>query len=136
MDATGQLVTESGDPVLSNTGQPFYFGPADTRIAIAGDGTVSTENGTLGRLKVVTFDDELALQQAGGVLFNVSNNNPPKEVAFPSVMQGALESSNVQPILELTKMIEVQRSYDNTRSFIDKEDERQKKMIEEMSKQA
>jgi len=134
MDATGQLVTESGDPVMSSSGQPFFFGPTDTKITISGDGTVSTENGPLGRLKVVKFESELSLKQAGGVLFNASPDNPPQEVDFPNVMQGALESSNVQPIIELTRMIEVQRSYDSARSFIDKEDERQKKMIREMTK--
>lgn len=136
LDATGQLVTESGDPVLSNTGQPFFFGPTDTQINISGDGTVSTENGPLGRLKIVKFENELELQQAGGVLFNAGANNPPEDVEFPNVMQGALESSNVQPIIELTRMIEVQRSYDSARKFIEKEDERQKTMVKEMTKQA
>ena len=136
MDATGQLVTGTGDAVLSSTGEPFFFGPTDTQITISGDGTVSTENGSIGRLKVVSFENEMALQQAGGSMFNAGDNNPPSDVEFPNVMQGALESSNVQPILELTKMIEVQRSYDGARSLIDKEDERQKKMIQEMSKQS
>jgi len=135
MDATGQLVTGTGDTVLSSTGAPFFFGPTDTQITISGDGTVSTENGSIGRLKIVTFENEGFLQQAGNSLFNAGANNPSLDVEFPNVMQGALESSNVQPILELTKMIEVQRSYDGARSLIDKEDERQKKMIQEMSKQ-
>ncbi len=135
MDATGQLVTGNGDTVLSDSGQPFFFGPTDTQITIAGDGTVSTENGPLGRLKVVEFESEYGLQQAGGAMFNANDGNPPKDVEFPQIMQGALESSNVQPIIELTKMITVQRSYDGARSLIDKEDERQKTMIREMMKQ-
>ena len=136
LDATGQLVTDSGFPVLSNSDQPFFFGPTDTQITISGDGTVSTENGPLGRLKIVAFESDYALQHAGGGLFNSVEGNPPEEVEFPKVMQGALESSNVQPILELTKMIEVQRSYDGARSLIDAEDKRQKAMIQELTKQA
>ncbi len=135
LDATGQLVNDNGDSVLSSSGQPFFFGPTDTQITVAGDGTVSTENGTLGRLRVVKFESELSLQQAGSVLFNAGAGNPPQDVEFPKVMQGALESSNVQPILELTRMIEVQRSYDGAKSLIDKEDERQKTMIRELTKQ-
>ncbi|MBC8445167.1 MAG: flagellar basal-body rod protein FlgF [Rhodospirillaceae bacterium] len=135
MDSTGQLVTANGDTVLSDSGQPFFFGPTDTQITISGDGTVSTGNGPLGRLKVVEFESKYGLQQAGGGTFIAGPNEQPKNVEFPEIMQGALESSNVQPIIELTKMITVQRSYDSARSLIDKEDERQKTMIREMTKQ-
>jgi len=134
LDATGQLVNQSGHSVLSSTGQPFFFGPTDTNIVISGDGTVATENGSLGRLRVVQFDDELALKQSGGSLFKAETGNPPIDVEFPNVAQGALESSNVQPIIEMTRMIEVHRQYESVKSFIDREDERQKSMIRELSK--
>ena len=116
--------------------RPFFFGPTDTQITISGDGTVASENGQLGRLKIVKFKNELNLQQAGNSAFRPGDGNLPEEVEFPEVMQGALESSNVQPIIELTKMIEVHRSYNGAKTFIDKEDERQKTMIREMTKQA
>lgn len=132
MDGTGQLVTHNGDPVMSSSGQPFFFGPTDTQITITGDGTVSTENGALGRLKVVKFDDELALQKTGDLLFSTNPGNNIEEIEVPQVLQGALESSNVQPIIELTRMIETHRSYDGVKTLIDKEDERQKTMIREL----
>lgn len=132
LDATGQLVTHNGDAVLSFSDQPFFFGPTDTEITITGDGTVSTENGPLGRLKVVRFENELGLQQSGNALTNTLPQNPPQDVEFPKVVQGALESSNVQPISELTRMIKVHRTYQGVKSFIDKEDERQKTMIREI----
>ncbi len=134
LDATGQLVTQAGNPVLSTTGQPFFFGPTDTDISISGDGTVGSENGPLGRLKIVKFDNEMALEQTGGALFKTTDNNPPQDVEFPNVVQGALESSNVQPIIEMTRMIEVHREYDKVKSFIEREDERQKTMIRELGK--
>ena len=40
------------------------------------------------------------------------------------MLQGFLEESNVDPILQVTRMIEVQRAYELGQSFIDKEDER------------
>ncbi len=132
LDSTGQLVTQSGNTVLSTTGQPFFFGPTDTEITITGDGTVSTENGALGKLKVVRFENELTLQQSGNALSNSDPDNPPEDVEFPHLIQGALEGSNVQPIMELTRMIQVHRSYDSVRNFIQKEDERQKTMIREI----
>jgi flagellar basal-body rod protein FlgF len=132
LDATGQLVNQTGEAVLSSTGQPFFFGPTDTDINIASDGTVSTENGSLGRLRVVTFDSELDLKQSGAAMFTTTNANPPTDIEIPTIIQGALENSNVQPIIEITKMITVSRQYDGIKNFINKEDERQKNMIKEL----
>jgi len=85
---------------------------------------------------VVKFNNELALQQSGGSLYKAEVDNQPVDVEFPGVAQGALESSNVQPIIEMTRMIEVHRKYEGIKSFIDREDERQKTMIREMLKSA
>ena len=51
----------------------------------------------------------------------------------PDVVQGMLEGSNVEPIIELTRMIEVSRSYDAAKKFIDKEDERMRKVARELA---
>ncbi|MEQ8664751.1 MAG: flagellar basal-body rod protein FlgF [Rhodospirillales bacterium] len=136
LDQTGQLVTQSGDLVLSDTGTPFFFGPTDTQIAVNGDGTISTENGTLGRLRVVEFANPLALQQESSLLFSAGDDNQPEASETARVNQGMLESSNIQPIIELTRMIEVHRSYDNVKKFIEKEDERQRSMIRTMNENA
>jgi len=40
------------------------------------------------------------------------------------MLQGFIEESNVDPVLEVSRMIEVQRAYELGQSFIDKEDER------------
>lgn len=136
LDQAGQLVTQSGDPVLSDAGAPFFFGPTDTDITINKDGTVATENGTLGRLRVVAFEDDLALRQESNLLFSASPDNPPEDAEAFAVNQGMLESSNVQPIIELTRMIEVNRSYDSVKRFIEKEDERQRSMIRTMNETA
>lgn len=136
LDQTGQLVTQSGDPVLSDASAPFFFGPTDTDITITSDGTISTENGPLGRLRVVRFEDDLALRQESNLLFSASPDNAPVDAEAYQVNQGMLESSNVQPIIELTRMIEVHRSYDSVKKFIEKEDERQRTMIRKYNEQA
>jgi flagellar basal-body rod protein FlgF len=80
-------------------------------------------------MRVVRFEDQQSLKRQAGGMF--TSETPPEDVDRPTIIQGALESSNIQPILELTKMIEVQRAYDSVRSFIDREDQRQKKMIQQ-----
>ncbi len=129
-DEGGQLVNQRGDPVLSDTGQPFFFGPEDTQINIARDGTVSTENGELGKIAVVRFENRHRLVPSASGLY--STNEVPTVLERPNLFQGALEGSNVLPIIEMTSMINTHRTYENVKSFIEREDERQKKMIDDL----
>ncbi len=132
LDNEGQLVTEHGYPVLSSAGTPFFLGPEDKDIHFGGDGTVSTANGELGKIRVVKFEDRQNLEKQAGGLWNTSQT--PEDLEKPEVVQGALESSNVNAIIEVTKMIDVHRAYDSVKSFIEKEDQRQKKMIDQLGR--
>jgi flagellar basal-body rod protein FlgF len=125
------MVTQHGHPVLSSAGAPFFFGPEDEEIQVARDGTISTNNGELGKIQVVSFESGQNLQKGAGGLLNTEQ--PPTEVEQVNIVQGALEGSNVQPIIELTKMIATHRAYDSVRNFITKEDERQGKMIQALA---
>ena len=130
LDNGGQLVNQQGFPVLSDAGTPIIFGPTDTEITIARDGTVSTNNGDLGRIRIVTFEDEQRLKREASGLY--TSEQEPKDAEAPTLVQGALEGSNVEPILELTKMIETHRAFESTRKLIDREDSRQKQMIQKL----
>ena len=132
IDEAGQMVNQQGNAVLSVGGQPFFFAPGDTEITVSRDGTITTENGALGRLRVVSFDNQQEMPASAGGLY--SSENAPTDVAGPDVVQGMLESSNVQPIIEMTKMISVHRAYESVKRFIEREDERIKTMVEEMAK--
>lgn len=131
MDSGGQLVTQSGLPVLTDAGAPIFFAPEDSSITIAGDGTVSSENGQIGKLNVVTFDDQHSLQREAAGLF--STDQLPITKVDPQVVQGGLEGSNVSGILEMTRMIKVSRSYASAQKLIDKEDERIRQAVRELA---
>jgi len=134
LDDAGQMVTKNGDPVLSDNGQPFFFSPQDKNIEVTSDGVVRTENGEVGRLQVVTFDDNLDLKEVSGGLFDTEQL--PQEVDDPHVVQNMIEGSNVEPIVEMTRMIDVHRSYKGVQKLIEAEDDRIKKMIGELAKPA
>jgi len=134
LNSEGQLSTQNGRPVLSTGGAPIFFSPQDTNITIAGDGTISTNNGQLGQVKVVRFDDQQQLEYEAGGLW--MSEQAPQDVPRPTIIQGALESSNIQPVLEISHMIEVQRAYEGTKAFIEAEDQRQRKMIDQLSGRA
>lgn len=128
LDEGGRLVTADGAAVMTRAGTPVFLTEADTRIAIARDGTVSSENGELGQLRIVDFAAPEALQPKGGGLF--AADQPAREVARPHLEQGMLERSNVEPILEMEKMIRVQRAYDSVRNLIRDENDRIKQMLQ------
>ncbi len=133
LDQTGRVVTQEGHAVLTQSG-PIVLGPRDTDVTIARDGTVSSGTGQMGKLRVVTFDNEMRLRQTGDTLFR--SDDAPRTVDRPTVMQGAIEGSNVKPIIEITHMIEVQRSYESLARFVDREDERIKTMMRGMTEAA
>lgn len=133
LDGNGQLVTQQGHPVLGQAG-PINI-PADgSRISIASDGTISNDEGQIARIRTVSFEDEQLLRKAANGLYIAPPEVNPQEVAIPSMAQGMIEGSNVQPILELTRMLDINRTYSSVTRFAQKEDERITDMINRLGR--
>jgi flagellar basal-body rod protein FlgF len=128
LDEGGMLVNSQGFAVMDKGDNPIIFAPNETKIAIATDGTVSTENGVVATLKVSRFENEQELRKAGDSLFETTQN--PTTIDRPTIVQGMMEESNVQPVVEITKMTELLRQYQAVQNMIEKEHERQMKAIE------
>ena len=107
LDPSGRIVTDSGDPVQGQSGD-ISVSQNDGDIHIAADGTVSGVNGIIGQINIVDFPDDRALVRQGGSLYATTQL---PQAANATVQQGAIESSNVQPVVEISNMIEVMRSY-------------------------
>jgi len=120
--AEGTLVTPDGHPVLDEGGAPLFLPPGSRDFAVAQDGTVSAQGRPVGRLGVVRPLDPLDLVREGGTMFRTDAGFEPVE--NPQVRQGFLEGSNVNPILQISRMIEVQRAYELGQSLLEREDER------------
>lgn len=134
LDGEGQIVTQTGDPLLSDSGNPFFLSPDDTNITISRNGTVATNNGELGQIRLVNFEAPQKLLRMADEYF--SSTTPPLDVELPEVEQGMLEGANVKPILEMANLIEINRRYDSTRKFIEREDERVRAMLKEYGQTA
>lgn len=131
-DADGQLVTADGNPVLDEGQAPIAI-PAGLRsIAIGADGTVSGDGLPLARVGLFDVTDPATLQHRGGTLFEAQGGVAPSDTA--RVRQGFLESSNVQPVAEIARMIEVQRAYELGQSFLQREDDRIRSAITALTK--
>lgn len=132
IDELRQIVTSRGDPLIGDSEEPITLNDDARNITITKDGTISSENGPIGKFQVVAFDDERALIKAGNGLF-ISDQQPiPADPEKFYVVQGALEASNVEPILEMTRMIEVLRSYQTTQKMVGTDHELRRKAIRDI----
>ena len=107
INGQGQLVTTEGYQVQGVDG-PINVTPEDTNFEIARDGLITSDQGQVGQLQVVTFDNLQTLKKEGKSLFIGEN---PVAVEDPSIMGGHVEQSNVHGVVEISRMIEVSRSY-------------------------
>ncbi len=125
----GLLVNSSGYPVLSTAGT-ITIAADEVNVTISADGSVSTSAGEKGKLRIVNFDNENQLKKQGGTLFSSEEPSIPAEKY--RIVQGVVERSNVKPILELTEMINVMRSYISTSKLNEKLDELKRRGIEQL----
>ncbi len=118
----GTIGDGSGNALLDVNGRPLQLSPGDMQISITGDGSVSSENGVLGKIGVVTPADPMKLQAEGSTLFRA--DTPTRQVTQPGVVQGVLEQSNVPAVLEVTRMMNDLRDYQFTTQLLQAEDDR------------
>lgn len=126
----GDLVTMDGYPVLDAGGAPVFVPPGIADISVAPDGTISAGGRPIAQIGLYVPVDANRLQREDGVRFSSDAGVIPAQEA--QVVQGYLEDSNVNPILEISRMIEVQRAYELGQSFLDLEDQRVRNMIREI----
>jgi flagellar basal-body rod protein FlgF len=108
LNPDGNLTTLDGNPVLGDGG-PVTIAPEDGDITVGSDGTITGKQGQLGKLRLSDFADERALRKEGANLY--ASNQPALTAENASIEQGVIEASNVNPVAEITQMIEVSRAY-------------------------
>ena len=131
LNAAFELVTHAGDPVLDEGGAPLVLPENAAAIAVAPDGTVSVGDAVVGRLQVAAFANEQTLEKVGGGLYRSPVEAPEPAEGF-RIVQGALEDSNVQPVLELTAMMATLRAFQGVHRLLETQHELQRRAIERM----
>ncbi|MEX0760718.1 MAG: flagellar hook-basal body complex protein [Tistlia sp.] len=141
LDGEGRLVTTAGQPVLDDRSRPIVVPPGSGEIEIAQDGTIPArdpllpgQNVVLGRFKVVAFENEYTLKREANGLNRPGAGADPEPVAAPTVFQGMIEKSNVNGIVEMTRLIETVRNFQSASKVVDDEHERQRKAIETLTR--
>lgn len=132
LNEEGQLTTMDGDPVLDIDDRIIEFADPSIEITISRDGSITGVDGEDFRIAVVSFENEQALKKDESGLYKTDQD--PVEVETPGVLQGMLEASNVQPIIQMTNMIEVQRAYEQMQKAMNTEHDLQRDAISRLGK--
>lgn len=106
VDANGSLVTDQGFKVLGQKG-PITI-PSDT-ASIGEDGTISANGQTIDKVAVYQLPPSTGWTSKGNSLYTITGTAT--LIATPSIQQGYIEGSNVDPALTMTNLMSAERSY-------------------------
>jgi flagellar basal body rod protein FlgG len=127
VNGDGQLVTTEGYPVNGKEGPLKVQGNA---VELSEDGNLRVDGRPAGGVKVVTFPFPERLQKLGGSLMApIDPANSPRIMENPKLAQGVVESSNVNAVREMVRMIEATRSYTTMQKAMNAADEMNQKTI-------
>ncbi|HKS18959.1 MAG TPA: flagellar basal-body rod protein FlgF [Bradyrhizobium sp.] len=136
----GQLVNASGYPVLGSNG-PVQFQQTDKQINIAADGSITVIEGTgradsvRGKLRLVSFAQAQRLTKEGANLYAAAAADG--ATAAPDtasrVRQGFVEKSNVNSVAEMSRMIEVTRTYTQISTLLQQQSDLHKSAIDKLA---
>lgn len=139
LNAAGELVTSEGFQVLGESG-PIKMQPKDRDIKISADGTISVREGAnanteaqRGKLRLTSFNNPGLLKKEGSSTFAAPANVTQVADANSRFVQGSIEKSNVNSVLEMTRMIEVTRSYSQVAALLQQQADMQRSAIEKLS---
>ncbi len=135
LDPEGRLTTQGGAAVQGDGGD-IILDPQLGQPSVAADGTISQNGQPVGRLSVVRFDTLAVLEKGGDGLYRNASNAAPVAANDVQVRQGMLEGSNVNPILEITNLIEIQRAYESVTKMIENTNDLSRRAVERLGRAA
>jgi len=117
----GEILTEAGH-LLMGDGGPIDV-PVDEQFRVANDGRVfGSKSGELGQIRLVNADN---VTQVGGGLWRADS---PMMESDAQVVQGALETSNVDPIRAMVELVEASRLFEAFQKAMQASDELDQKL--------
>jgi flagellar basal-body rod protein FlgF len=116
INGDGTLMTTQGYPVVGNDGGRIIIPAGTKKVEINGAGQIMGDGNDLGEVGIAEFKDEQKMTRMGDSLY--ATKEPVNPAENSRVVQGALQSSNVNPVTELVRVQEVSRSVGNTAQFV------------------
>jgi flagellar basal-body rod protein FlgF len=140
INAQGQLITADGNVVVGDNG-PITFQQTDHDVSITPDGRITVIEGssstnaetTRGTLRVVRFAQPQLLQKEGNNLFSAPAGVAATQDTTSQLKQGAIEKSNVHAVVEITRMIQISRAYQQMATLLQQQSDLHKNAIQQLA---
>ncbi|MEQ5870640.1 flagellar hook basal-body protein [Sagittula sp. NFXS13] len=133
LNAQGQVTTANGAQILDLGGAALNIPPQFANaLTISDDGVISSpDGGVMGQVGIFELPDRQTLSRAGGGMFvpQAEDAGLVPDDTGSTVIQGAVESSNVQPVTEVTRLIQIQQAYQHSLNLMASDDELKKEML-------
>ncbi|HHY81533.1 MAG TPA: flagellar basal-body rod protein FlgF [Clostridiales bacterium] len=131
LNENGELVTSEGYQVLGYDGEPIQLGTEN--VTADNYGGIITQDGRYFSLGIVTFADAQLLHRLGDNLYTIEDGEPMTGGAY-TLRQGFIESSNVNLLEEMVKMIEITRNFESNQKVVQAMDETLDKAVNEVGR--
>ena len=116
----GYLVTADGYYVLGENGR---INVGSGEFSVDGEGNIVSGDEARGTLRIVRLEETDGLRKQGDNLYYVFSGEAPADAEDFKIMQGYLESSNVDIATEMVDMITVYRAYEANQKILTMTDE-------------
>jgi flagellar basal-body rod protein FlgF len=137
----GTLVDDKGQPILDDSGSPIQLPESYSHLQIKGDGTINAwvDGASQDIARIATFRpaDPRAVSKLGDGMFDAGPGGMlpiPADDPASRLVQGGIESSTVQPVLEIANMTSLSRSYETLANLITADDQREQQMIDTLGR--
>lgn len=133
LTAEGLVVDREGRPLLDDTGAEIALNPALGPPAISAQGLIRQNGAEVARVGVSTFPTPGALEKIGDNLWQPTDETA-VQAETATVRQGAVEGSNVNAVLEMTRMLEIARAYESATRIVRNTDELRSRAIDRLGR--
>ena len=124
INSTGGLTNLDGLPVLDNGGAPVQINPSRGPLQIARNGVISQAGERVGTLGLFSAGPDTKFTRFQGAgLVSEKPLDPVTAFTGRGVVQGYVENANVNPVLEMTRLMQIQRRFEAISSSMDKSDQ-------------
>jgi flagellar basal-body rod protein FlgF len=129
VNAKGELVNSDGHVMMGEQGV-FQIANTERDLRVATDGSITSSAGNRGKLTLVRFPNQQVLENAGANTFTTKVQ--PEPALQARIQSGFVERSNVSPVVEISRMLEVTRQYQNIANMMGRSDELRRSAIQKL----
>jgi flagellar basal-body rod protein FlgF len=141
LDPTGKLTDTQGNPVAGAGGGQITLDPQNGPFTVSKDGVVSQispqgQTVQVGKIAVSRFTDLSALTKEGDNLYSAAGGQTPVEAPDARIHQGMVEKSNVQPVAEIVRLIDITRAYERVSNMMSQTEDLSESAVQRLGKAA